>query len=223
MHDSHEHLQTLTEIRSLMERSSKFLSLSGLSGVSAGLIALAGAAVVHSRFSNGLLAVLRANPQDIYSRTSHQEDKLFLVFVAVCVLVAALLMGVYFTVRKARRQEQSVWNASSQRLLWAMAIPLAAGGVFCIALLQYNLLWLAFPTTLIFYGLALLNGSKYTLRDVESLAYCEIGLGLLSLFWPGYNLLTWTIGFGVLHIVYGLTMYFKYERTPHEDRPAGTV
>ena len=223
MHDSNEHLQTLTEIRSLMERSSKFLSLSGLSGVSAGLIALVGAAVVYNRFNGGLLAVLRANPQDSYSRMIHQEDKLFLVLVGVGVLVAALLMGVYFTVRKARRQGLSVWNASSQRLLWAMAVPLAAGGVFCLALLQYNLLWLAFPTTLIFYGLALLNGSKYTLRDVESLAYCEIGLGLVSLFWPGYNLLTWAIGFGVLHIAYGLTMYFKYERTSHEDRPAGSV
>jgi predicted lysophospholipase L1 biosynthesis ABC-type transport system permease subunit len=213
MYESREHLQTLTEIRSLMERSSKFLSLSGLSGVSAGLIALGGAAVVYTRLRTGLFTILHADPEAVYRGTNQQDIQPFLVTVAVIVLVLALLAGTYFTVRKARRQGLGVWNQSSRRLLWAMTVPLATGGVFCLALLHYNLIWLAFPATLIFYGLALLNGSKYTLRDVESLAYCEIVLGLISLFWPGYNLLTWAIGFGVLHIVYGLTMYYKYERT----------
>lgn len=212
MHESREHLQTLTEIRSLMERSSKFLSLSGLSGVSAGIIALAGAVSVYMRTQIGLFTPIRdyqLTPRDVH----HQDVREFLVKVAVTVLALALLSGMYFTVRRARRHGQSVWNKSSQRLLWALLVPLATGGVFCLALLHYNLIWLAFPATLIFYGLSLLNGSKYTLRDVESLAYCEIGLGLISLFWPGYNLLTWGLGFGVLHIVYGLAMYYKYERT----------
>ncbi|SOD98647.1 hypothetical protein [Spirosoma fluviale] len=214
MYESREHLQTLTEIRSLMERSSKFLSLSGLSGVSAGLIALAGAFFVSVRLETSLLAVFQSSRTGDYHTNMNQPDvRQFLVTVALVILALALLSGTYFTVRQARRQRQTVWNQSSQRLLWAMLVPLATGGVFCLALLQYNLIWLAFPATLIFYGLALLNGSKYTLRDVESLAYCEIGLGLVSLFWPGYNLLTWAIGFGVLHIVYGLAMYYKYERT----------
>ena len=213
MHESREHLQTLTEIRSLMERSSKFLSLSGLSGVSAGITALAGATVVYTRLRTNWFTALSYNQLAPYNNVTHPPLVEFLVTVAMGVLVLALLSGTYFTVRKARRQGLSVWNASSQRLLWAIAVPLATGGIVCVALLSYNLIWLAFPCTLIFYGLALLNGSKYTLRDVESLAYCEIGLGLLSLFWPGYNLLTWAIGFGVLHIVYGLAMYYKYERT----------
>ncbi|CAN5454101.1 hypothetical protein BH09BAC4_BH09BAC4_06990 [soil metagenome] len=212
MHESREHLQTLTEIRSLMERSSKFLSLSGLSGVSAGIIALAGAVIVSFRLQRGFFTE-RHYEQGVYSQAGLHDNRQFLVILAISVLIAALLAGTYFTVRKARRHGQSVWNKASQRLLWALLVPLATGGVFCLALLQYNLIWLAFPATLIFYGLALLNGSKYTLRDVESLAYCEIGLGLITLFWPGYNLLTWGLGFGVLHIVYGLAMYFKYERT----------
>lgn len=213
MYESREHLQTLTEIRSLMERSSKFLSLSGLSGVSAGIIALAGATVVYARLRTNWLTALSYNRLTIQPSETHQSLTQFLVTVALVVLVLALLSGTYFTVRKARRQGLSVWNTPSQRLLWAMTVPLATGGVVCLALLYYNLIWLAFPCTLIFYGLALLNGSKYTLRDVESLAYCETALGLFSLFWPGYNLLTWAIGFGVLHIVYGLAMYYKYERT----------
>ncbi|GAB4037532.1 hypothetical protein [Spirosoma gilvum] len=223
MHESREHLQTLSEIRILMERSSKFLSLSGLSGVSAGVIALIGAATVYMRLSTGLFTPM-GSYDSLPSNPVNQHDvRQFLVRVAIGVLVLALASGTYFTVRKARRQGLTVWNQPSKRLVWAMVVPLATGGVFCLALLYYNLIWLSFPATLIFYGLALLNGSKYTLRDVESLAYCEIVLGLLSLFWPGYNLLTWSIGFGLLHIAYGLAMYYKYERTPHEERPAGSV
>lgn len=211
MHESREHLQTLTEIRSLMERSSKFLSLSGLSGVSAGLVALAGASIVYTRFR--LQTLLPAPYGDRITSQLPGNDRTFLIGVAVVVLALALLFGVYFTIRKAHRQGLSVWNNSSRQLLRSMAGPLLTGGIFCLALLSYNLIWLTLPATLIFYGLALVSGSRHTLRDVESLGYCEIGLGLLTLFWPGYSLLAWAVGFGLLHILYGLAMYYKYERS----------
>ena len=223
MYESREHLQTLTEIRSLMERSAKFLSLSGLSGVSAGIIALVGAAVVYGRLQTDWFHILSYDRLELYDSSAHADIERFLVTVALVVLIAALLAGTYFTVRKARLQGQTVWNASSKRLLWAMTVPLVTGGIFCLALLHYNLIWLVAPATLIFYGLALLNGGKYTLRDVESLGYCEVALGLLSLFWPGYNLLAWAVGFGILHIAYGLAMYYKYERNAPHERPAGSV
>lgn len=212
MYESNEHLQTLTEIRGLMERSSKFLSLSGLSGVSAGVIALAGAAVVHLRLRTDWFKLINYQRLELYDNPTHQQIKQFLLLVGVTVLALALITGTYFTVQKARRQGLSIWNTASRRLAWALVAPLITGGLFCLALFHYQLIWLAFPATLIFYGLALLNGSKYTVRDVESLGYCEVILGLIALFWPGNNLLAWAIGFGVLHIAYGLAMYYKYER-----------
>jgi hypothetical protein len=212
MYESNEHLQTLTEIRGLMERSSKFLSLSGLSGVSAGVIALAGAAVVHLRLRTNWFSLINYQRLELYNNPTHQQIQQFLLLVAVTVLTLALISGTYFTVRKARRQRLSIWNTASRRLARALAVPLITGGLFCLALFHYQLTWLSFPATLIFYGLALLNGSKYTVRDVESLGYCEVILGLIALFWPGNNLLTWALGFGVLHIAYGLAMYYKYER-----------
>jgi uncharacterized membrane protein HdeD (DUF308 family) len=129
-----------------------------------------------------------------------------------CVLLAALLFGVFFTVRKARKSGHSVWNDTSKRLLISLFVPLATGGLFCIALFSQKLVWICFPATLIFYGLALLNGSKYTHRDVEYLGLSEIALGLFSLFFPGYNLLIWALGFGVLHLIYGTLMYLKYDK-----------
>ena len=206
MYEPEEHLQTLTDIRSLMERSAKFLSLSGLSGVSAGLIALIGAgwAWFHQA----------TDSSDYQNDAAHRRAQTeFLLTDMLLVLVFALAAGIFFTVRKARRQGLPVWNQTSRRLLWALSVPLLTGGVFCIGLIYHGMFWLAFPTTLIFYGMALLHGSRYTVRDVEYLGVSEVVLGLIALFFTGYALLTWAVGFGVLNIVYGVVMWMKYERS----------
>ncbi|GAB3315059.1 hypothetical protein GCM10027299_03960 [Larkinella ripae] len=212
MSESREHLQTLTEIRSLMERSSKFLSLSGLSGVSAGVVALIGAGAAYARLQRNNLSLLSYERMSRLNGPDRRDMVDFLILDGSIVLAAALLLGVFFTVRQARRQGLGVWNSTSKRLLWALSIPLVTGGIFCLALIRFNLIWLTFPSTLIFYGMALYSGSKYTVRDVEYLGLSEILLGLLALFWTGFSLLTWAVGFGVLHIVYGTVMYLKYER-----------
>ncbi|MCB0640280.1 MAG: hypothetical protein KDC44_01510 [Phaeodactylibacter sp.] len=211
--DSNQHLETLSEIRSLMERSSRFISLSGLSGVIAGTLALLGAAAVY--------VYLEMNPFQyklVYYEKAIGAEKWgmnyleFFVLDAGLVLAGALFAGIFLTTRKARNKGQKVWNALTRRLLINLAIPLLTGGIFILALLKYGLFGLVAPSTLVFYGLALLNGSKYTLNDIRYLGVTEIALGLTGLFIPGYGLELWTIGFGLLHIIYGARMYYKYER-----------
>lgn len=135
-----------------------------------------------------------------------------LCITAVSILTATLVGGVFFTTRKARSRGERVWDASSKRLLWAMAVPLLTGGIFGLALLYRGYISFLAPVTLIFYGLALVNGSKYTLRDVENLGMLEIALGLTGVFLPGFGLDLWAIGFGFLHIFYGARMYWKYDK-----------
>jgi len=209
MTSPNESLQALTEIRDLMNRSSKFLSLSGLSGISAGIVALIGAGVAYLKLNTGYLSYEGAG---LLTNSTRREVFEFLLIDGLCVMVAALFFGVFFTARKASKLGESVWNLASKRLLISLIIPLATGGIFCLALLNYGIVWVSFPATLIFYGLALLNASKYTLRDVAYLGISQITLGLISLFLTGYNLLMWALGFGVLHIVYGMVMYFKYDK-----------
>ena len=207
--DSHnQSLETLTEIRDLMQRSSKFLSLSGLSGIFAGIVALAGAFIAYLRLKTDSLNDESASH---VSELTRGEMMRFVLLDGTIVLVLALIFGVFFTIRKAKKSGQSVWNSTSKRLVISLMIPLVTGGIFCLAMFYRGILWVSFPATLIFYGLALLNASKYTVRDVEYLGICEVILGLISLFMTGYNLLVWALGFGVLHIVYGTYMYFKYD------------
>lgn len=193
--------QTLTEIRHLMERSSRFISLSGLSGVVAGIYALLGAWVAHY-----LISSVRDGTGD----PSALVD--YLITVAVLVMALAIGTGIFLTTRKAKKDGNSLFDAAAKKLIINLCIPLAAGGIFCLALL-YHRDWLYIPPAmLIFYGLALVHASKYTRDDVRSLGIAEIGLGAIALFVQGYGLIFWAVGFGVLHIVYGAYMYLKYEK-----------
>ena len=208
---NHHTLETLSEIRSLMERSSRFISLSGLSGVFAGIYAIIGPSVAYFKLNIDLNNTI--DRTYIFDNQGLKTDFLtFAIIDAGLVLGLALITGIYLTTRSAKKNNQNIWDKSAQRLLINILIPLAVGGVFCLALMYHELYALLAPAMLIFYGLALINASKYTLGDVRYLGVCEVILGLVSSFFIGYGLLFWTLGFGVMHIVYGIVMYFKYEK-----------
>jgi predicted lysophospholipase L1 biosynthesis ABC-type transport system permease subunit len=201
--------ETLTEIRHLMERSSRFISLSGFSGIFAGIYALIGAAAAYYILRSAATAQAGYPSQ---SGIHDSEIITLLLFDAALVLVLAVGTGILLTTRRAKKDGNSLFDAAAKKLLINLAIPLVTGGIFCLALVYHdNTLYLA-PSMLIFYGLALVHASKYTRDDVRSLGMAEIALGLLSLFIAGYQLLFWALGFGVLHIIYGAYMYFKYEK-----------
>lgn len=201
----------LLTIRKMMERSSKFLSLSGLSGIFAGCCALAGAAYVYW----GIL-VEGSFKYDEYLQSINQMEtsdlRAKLLITAILVLVVALGGALYFSVRKAQKNKLKFWNKTTKQLLIHLFIPLIAGGLFSLILFwQTNFQFMA-SSTLLFYGLALVNAGKFTFGEIHYLGMSEILLGLLSAIFLNYGLLFWTIGFGVLHIVYGILMYMKYEQ-----------
>lgn len=210
-----EHLQELREIRTLMERSSRFIGLSGLSGVAAGVCAIIGATaaylyldIVPFEFDHNYVYYAKA----LSSARWGFDYRTFLVLDGLLTMMAAVASGIFFTTRQAKRKNQTIWDKTALRLLYNLGIPLASGGLFCLAMLWHGYLEFVAPTTLVFYGLALVNGSKYTLPDVQYLGIAEIILGLLAMFLLRYGLEFWVVGFGILHIVYGLVMYTKYER-----------
>ncbi|WP_310394022.1 hypothetical protein [Hymenobacter sp.] len=203
-------LAQLTEIRAIMERSSRFLSLSGLSGVGAGVVALVGAAVGHfylqSQYPNGYLRLMQS------SAVERRAALPFLVLLAGGMIAAALLVAYYFTQRRTRHDGQPLWTAPARRLVAALAVPLVAGGLFCLRLYLGGDAATVVPGLLVFYGLALLNASKYTLDEIRWLGLTQIGLGLVCLLLPGWGLVFFALGFGLGHIGYGLVMYNRYER-----------
>jgi hypothetical protein len=203
----------LVSIRSMMERSSKFISLSGLSGILAGIYALIGAGIAYQIIYGGQNTFTSLNVGDGgFNLIINILGFAQLFSVALIVLLASLITCIILTIRKAKRKGQQVWGSVSKQVLFNMAVPLVAGGILILILFSRGYFGVLAPASLIFYGLALVNASNFTFKDVRYLGISEIGLGLLAALLPGYGLLFWAIGFGVLHIVYGSIMYFKYDK-----------
>lgn len=212
MKETEKHLQDIAQIRSMMERSSRFLSLSGLSGVFAGIYALIGATAAYKLLGIHIREAL-SQPSLFIANIGGSEDfNIPFLLIPICVLIAALISGYYFTHRNAKKNNQQIWTKTSWLMLANLFIPLAAGGLFCLILIFHGIYFLLASATLIFYGIALINASKYTLDEIRYLGISEIVIGLLAGFFVGYGLLFWAIGFGVLHIVYGAVMWWRYER-----------
>lgn len=201
-----KHQEDLAHIRSMMERSSRFISLSGLSGVFAGLSALIGGLYVYQLFKvNGIEYF--TDEHIVLSGSLVSE----LIWIGVIILVCAFVFGTFFTVRKSKKYNLPIWTSATKNMLFNLAVPLAAGGIFCLALIYHGYYGLVAPSTLLFYGLAVINAEKYTFSDIKYLGYSELLLGCISLFYIGYGLLFWILGFGILHIAYGLVMFKKYK------------
>ncbi|MBN2746548.1 MAG: hypothetical protein JXR34_07455 [Bacteroidales bacterium] len=216
MQDNLTHLDQLKEIRQIMEKSTKFISLSGISGVWVGFVALAGIAVVLFSFDSYFFT--RYSDGGVFS-----VDKLlnyndlnrlirFVLIDALIMLVFAIGGAILLTIRKAKKKGLSVWDKTAKRFLVSLMVPLATGGIFTLILIYHGIFAMAGPATLIFYGLALINAGRFTLNDIRFLGLFEVLLGLLAALFLGYTAIFWAIGFGLLHIIYGLVMYFKYEK-----------
>ena len=196
----------LQTIRSIMERSSKFLSLSGLSGVLAGIFALAGVAVAWF-----FILDLRSYGEFLAGNLPERTGLLMLLDAAV-VLVLAFSGATLFSYRKSQKAGISFWSLTTKRVLFHLLIPLATGGLVVVLLLIRQQYDLVIPAMLIFYGLALVNAGKFTFGEIHYLGLSDIALGLLAAWFTGWGLLFWAIGFGVMHIVYGTLMYLRHER-----------
>lgn len=196
-----DYIQDIAEIRSMMERSTKFLSLSGWAGIMAGIYALAGAWIATTVFG--------FHPDEIFYTFPALTR---VILLAAGVLVLALVSAIFDSRRKAQKREEKVWNATSRRLLASMAVPLSAGGILIVILLSKGLTGLIAPMTLLFYGLALYNAGNYTIREVKWMGFVQIFLGLLNAVFIESGLLIWALGFGVVHIVYGIYMHLRVER-----------
>ncbi len=195
-------LETLQEIRNLMERNSRFIGLSGWSGIAAGICALVGATLAYPIVTN------RLETREYYSDSELKA----LMFIGLFTFIAALISAFIFTYFKTKKANIPVFGKASKRLTWTVMVPIFVGGIFLLKLISWKIFGLVAPGCLIFYGIALFATGKQTVNETRYLAYCEMALGCIALFKVGYGLFFWAIGFGLFHILYGARMWYKYER-----------
>lgn len=208
MNESQKYIRDIAEMRSMMERSSKFLSISALACIVVGIYALAGAFIAYQVFDFSTPALMDRSGES----GTLPESFLNIFSLASVILILAVSTAFVLSYRKANKLGEKAWNPTARRLLVNMAVPLIVGGLLTLIMIFKGLTGLAAPFTLLFYGLALYNASKYTFDELRSLGLIEIALGLAGSFFVEYGLLLWTIGFGVVHIIYGIYLHYRYER-----------
>jgi hypothetical protein len=200
----------ISSIKNIMERSTKFISLSGLSGILAGVYALIGAGVAYFTIKDSAIDTHRVPFFEALGNVVH--ILITLIITAATVLILSLITGYLLSVQKAKRKGASVWNKTSKLLLFNMSVPLFTGAIIIAMMMYQGNFSFIVSVMLLFYGLSLFNAGNFTYGEIKYLGILEIVLGLIIACWPQYSLLGWTLGFGVLHIVYGAIMYFKYDR-----------
>lgn len=201
MKKNKDYIRDIAEIRSMMERSSKFLSLSGWAGIMAGIYALVGAFIAY--------AFLDFPPDEIFDSSSSLFE---IIFLAIAILILALGTAIYFSYKRAKKREEKLWNSTAKQLLINMAVPLIAGGIIILVMISKGIIGLIVPFTLLFYGLALFTAGRNTYKEVQVLGLVEIVLGLISSWFVEFALFFWALGFGIVHIIYGVYMNYKYDR-----------
>jgi hypothetical protein len=199
--ESKDYLKDISEIKNMMHKSSRFISLSGLSGILAGVYALIGAAIAYVLVTDYSYGVLKL------------DGYIFrlCLFTLFMVALLSVLTGIFLTTRKAKKHGAKIWDATSKRLVFNFLIPLVVGGLYILIILSQGKYGQSGGLMLIFYGLALVNASKYSIGDIRYLGYIQIILGLIGSWKPGYGFWLWVLGFGIMHIVYGTWMHFKYD------------
>jgi predicted lysophospholipase L1 biosynthesis ABC-type transport system permease subunit len=210
--EHNEQLAALQDIRAIMERSSRFMSLSGIGGILVGLTGMVGAVIAY--FYLGKDFSIRYDSPYLslgYLNWGLNLREFFLLW-ASSVLSLAIGLTLLFTYWRSKRKKYKVWDATAARSMINFAVPATTGGLICINFLWRGFITLLAPITLIFFGLACVNVSKYTLEEVRYMGYAEIVLGLAALFAPSLGLLLWGIGFGVVILIFGLYLYRRYER-----------
>ena len=199
---SKDYLKDISDIKDMMNKSSRFISLSGLSGILAGTYALVGAAVAYGIVSNSVRGYLIL------------DGAIFNICILILAMVALLSIGtgIYLTTKKAQKNGEKIWDSTSKRLLTHFLIPLLTGGIYILIVLNQGRYGHTAALMLIFYGLALINASKYSIGDIKYLGITEVILGLICASLPSYGFWFWVLGFGIMHIVYGTWMHFKYDK-----------
>jgi len=200
--EENNYLKDISEIKDLMSRSSRFISLSGLSGIFAGLYAISGALLAYF--------FIFPKPGEVLTLNSWNFKMLLILLASVALL--SIVTAFLLTSQKAKKNKEKIWNITTQRLLINFLIPLVTGGIYIIIKLNSQHYGLTASLMLIFYGLALVNASKFTIGNVKYLGYAEIIIGLICAAIPGFGFWFWIIGFGVLHIIYGSFMYFQEKK-----------
>jgi hypothetical protein len=194
----------LKVIRQLMERPVRYSTMSGLSGILAGLAALGGLAAdwaISSAWQDTPRMAMKIN-----------------VLVWAGVLAVAFAGAVICTRLRERRQNMPFWSGVKKRILLTILPPFVAGvGLTLIIAYRWHTGWgpnewgLIPAIWMLFYGLALWQVGLLSPVEVRLMGAAFLACGLAAALWfQPYPYWSLGVTFGGFHIVYGLAVWVRH-------------
>ena len=116
--------EDLREIRQMMERSSRFLSLSGSSGIGIGFLAMV---FVGWQVSKGNMSFLDQQNFDVTTPAWEEFILGSLTLFGVC-----LVLSMGFTLRRTKKKGLKVWTSSTRNILGAIGLPMMVGALIML-------------------------------------------------------------------------------------------
>ena len=174
-------MDNLRFIRETMERSASFTAVSGWAGVAMGVVALGAAAV---------------------ARLQEAPWAWLAVWLAAASLSAAVAVG--GMAMKSRSVGTPLFSGPGRKFASSFAPPIAVGGALTLALFGAGQTALLPGTWLLLYGAAVVTGGAHSVRIVPLMGVMFMATGAVALALPGWGDVFMAVGFGLLHLVFGV-------------------
>lgn len=181
-------IDNLQFIRETMERSAVFTSVPGYGGALMGATAMGAAIIAYNQ--------------------SRVENWLIVWLVEA---VLAFAIGLFALWQKAKNSNVSLASVPARKFASAFAPPIIAG-IILTALFYYRGFYPFLPCVwLTLYGTAVVTGGAFSVRIVPIVGWIFVAFGAVAAFAPSsWGNLLMALGFGVLHIVFGLIVARRY-------------
>ena len=181
-------MDNLRFIRETMERSTSFTAVSGVAGMIMGAVAMVAAVVASTR----------------------RTPEAWLLTWLIAALVAGLA-ALWAMIRKARASGVSLLSGPGSKFALFFTPPIVVGALLTAALVRVDLLSVLPGAWLLLYGTAVVSGGAFSVRIVPMMGVGFMLVGALALFAPpAWGDEFMAVGFGVLHIVFGLVIWRKH-------------
>lgn len=205
--------ETLSDIRNMMERSQKVMFLNGTSGVLVSVWALLGAVMVSGILYGSVWPLWGSTALPL--REINSERFIWATFFFGCTFIASCITVWLMSKHRAERKGlEFKLDAGAKQLLRTFFTVMIIGGLFCLTPFG-NGHWELVPGYMLaFYGLALvvISPMAFRISIIKYFGFIQITVGLAALILPQYGMMFWTIGFCILHFIWGIWFHFVFDR-----------
>ena len=190
-----------------MEQGKSYFSLKSLSGILIGIYGLATVYLI-DKLTSG-----EGSGIEMVSQLPILFLQIGITAIAVVFIIISLFTLWIRAKRRAKSEGKKLWNTSNKKIRLQTLITLLVLIVVIIVIANQGYYSLVTPISLFFYGLFLLNLSRFSSKGLVFLSIGEVLLGVAAYMIYDKEIFFLALGFGLLPIIYGAATFLSPRNT----------